>query len=220
MSNCEYSLYCNACPILSVGWPILSLRPLVLMNRFWLNLDYCVLSGSGFSLILQFVNSIYPMIRPLLLSDTPQILNIYRHYVEATTISFELVPPTLEEMRQRLALFLEQGSCWVCEEQGEIVGYCYSHPWKERAAYHLTQETTIYLAPQWQGRGLGRQLMLRLIESCRQRGCCALIACITANNHASCRLHEALGFKKVSHFERVGYKLGQYLDVVDYELLL
>ena len=50
--------------------------------------------------------------------------------------------------------------------------------------------------------------------------CCALIACITANNHASCRLHEALGFKKVSHFERVGYKLGQYLDVVDYELLL
>ena len=160
------------------------------------------------------------MIRPLLLTDTEQILDIYRYYVEQTTISFELVPPTLEDMRQRLALFLEQGSCWVYEAEGRVVGYCYSHPWKERAAYHLTQETTIYLAPQWQGRGIGRQLMIHLIEACRQKGYCALIACITADNNASCRLHETLGFKKVSHFERVGHKLGQCLDVVDYELLL
>lgn len=160
------------------------------------------------------------MIRPLLLTDTPAILDIYRYYVEETTISFEMTPPTLEEMRQRLSDFLEQGSCWVWEEEGRVVGYCYSHPWKERAAYHLTQETTIYLAPEWQGKGIGRQLMLRLIDSCREMGLCALIACITADNQASCRLHEELGFKKVSHFEKVGHKLGLCLDVVDYELLL
>lgn len=69
-------------------------------------------------------------------------------------------------------------------------------------------------------RGIGRQLMERLIEECRAGGYHALIACITEGNEASYSLHEKLGFRKVSHFEKVGLKFGRWLDVVDYELII
>lgn len=108
----------------------------------------------------------------------------------------------------------------VGEADGRVVGYCYAHPWKERPAYGHTLETTIYLSPGYTGRGLGRQLMLRLIDDCRALPHCrALIACITAENRASCVLHCRLGFEQVSCFRSVGHKFGRWLDVVDYELL-
>ena len=83
---------------------------------------------------------------------------------------------------------------FVYEVDGRVVGYCYAHAWKE--------------------------LMQRLIGECRKEGYHALIACITARNEISNSLHLQLGFKPVSHFEKVGMKFGRWLDVFDYELLL
>ena len=108
----------------------------------------------------------------------------------------------------------------ICLHHDEVVGYCYAHAWKEKAAYKYTLETTVYLSPGYKGKGIGRQLMERLIEECRVGGYHALIACITEGNEASCSLHEKLGFRKVSHFEKVGLKFGRWLDVVDYELII
>ena len=108
----------------------------------------------------------------------------------------------------------------MAENNGKLIGYCYAHPWKERAAYCKTLETTIYLASEAKGKGLGTRLMDRLIDECRNRGYHVLIACITAENEESCQFHERLGFKKVSHFEQVGQKFGRWLDVADYELIL
>ena len=101
-----------------------------------------------------------------------------------------------------------------------MIGYCYAHPWKEKAAYQTTLETTIYLSPEHTGKGIGRRMMEHLIADCREKGFHALVACITADNVGSCHLHEQLGFRKVSHFEQVGQKFHRWLDVVDYELLL
>jgi len=101
-----------------------------------------------------------------------------------------------------------------------VAGYCYAHGWKTKAAYRYTLETTVYLSPDYFGRGIGKRLMRELIEACRRNGYRALIACITAGNEASIALHTGLGFKQVSHFEQVGRKFGRWLDVVDYELLL
>ena len=91
---------------------------------------------------------------------------------------------------------------------------------RKSAAYRYTLETTVYLSPDYLGRGIGKRLMRELIEACRRNGYRALIACITAGNEASIALHTGLGFKQVSHFEQVGRKFGRWLDVVDYELLL
>ena len=77
-----------------------------------------------------------------------------------------------------------------------------------------------YLLPDCVGKGMGTQLMMRLIEECRREGYHALIACLTEPNEDSTSLHTKLGFQKVSHFMEVGLKFGRWLDVSDYELIL
>ena len=160
------------------------------------------------------------MIREVTPHDADAITAIYNEYILHSTISFETEPLTPEAMRDRIAHIADHYPYFVAEEAGTVVGYCYAHPWKERAAYGHTLETTVYLSPLGQNKGLGRELMLRLIEECRRQGYRALIACITGNNEASRAFHARLGFEQVSLFKEVGHKFGQWLDVVDYELLL
>ena len=160
------------------------------------------------------------MIRPVTATDAHRIVDIYNDYILNTTISFETKPLTVEQMRCRIEEIASHCPYIVWEEDGEIAGYCYAHPWKERAAYHLTLETTVYLSPQYFRKGIGSQLMQRLIEDCRKMGFKVLIACITADNEASIEMHRHLGFKQVSYFEQVGEKFGKMLDVVDMQLNL
>lgn len=160
------------------------------------------------------------MIREVRPDDAAQIAEIYNRYILETTISFETQPLSAEDMRIRIEEISSYFPYFVAENNGKLTGYCYAHPWKERAAYCKTLETTIYLASEAKGRGLGTRLMTQLIKECRNRGYHALIACITAENEESCQFHERLGFKKVSHFEQVGQKFGRWLDVADYELIL
>ena len=160
------------------------------------------------------------IIRPVELSDSNAITEIYNHYILNSVASFETEALSIEMMRNRISEISVNFPYFVCEIDGDIAGYCYAHPWKERAAYRFTLETTVYISPQHLHEGIGRILMEELINSCTERGFHALIACITGNNEASIALHERLGFKKVSYFEKVGYKHNQILDVVDYQLLL
>lgn len=101
-----------------------------------------------------------------------------------------------------------------------IFKYCYAHLWKEREAYSKTLETTVYLTPESCHKGIGNLLMCRLIDECRSRGYHALIACITADNYSSLRMHESLGFRQVSRFHEAGLKFGRRLDIIDLELVL
>ncbi len=160
------------------------------------------------------------IIRRVSEADAGEIADIYNVYVKESTASFEIEELTDEDMRCRIADIATHCPYWVCEEDGKIIGYCYVHPWKERAAYAKTLETTVYVAADCKGKGVGRMLMQRVIDDCRALGYVALVACITGGNEASVRLHERLGFRQVSHFRKVGFKLGLWLDVVDYELLL
>lgn len=84
---------------------------------------------------------------------------IYNEYVEHSVATFETEPLREEDMRNRIAVFFPY---FVYGEEGKIVGYCYAHLWKERAAYRHTLETTVYLAPGYEGKGIGRELMERL----------------------------------------------------------
>lgn len=153
-------------------------------------------------------------------SDAPAIADIYNRYVAETTVSFETETLSAAAMLERIRELCRDYPYFVAEIGGEVAGYCYAHPWKERAAYRLTWETTVYLRHGCGRRGIGRMLMGRLTDDCRSRGCRALIACITAENETSIAFHRSLGFMQVSRFEGVGYKFGRFLDVVDYELRL
>ena len=160
------------------------------------------------------------MIRRAEPSDAAAIAAIYNEYIAHSVITFDTEPVSIGAMQTQISELSAHYPYFVYELDGQVVGYCYAHPWKRHAAYGHTYETTIYLAPGYDGRGFGRMLMEALIEACRQTGCHALIACITADNTASFALHERLGFRAVSHFEQVGYKFGRWLDTVDYELVL
>lgn len=160
------------------------------------------------------------MIRAVKTSDAEEIAGIYNHYVTHTTVTFETDAVSLEEMRRRIETISASFPYYVYEENGQILGYCYAHLWKERAAYAHTLETTVYLASDARGKGIGTLLMRHLIQECKARGFHALIACITEGNTSSVRLHKELGFKTVSHFEQVGNKFGKWLDVDDMEIIL
>ena len=160
------------------------------------------------------------MIRPVCPEDAAAIADIYNHYVQETTVSFETESLSVEAMRTRIRQVAAMYPFLVWEERGQVLGYAYAHQWKERAAYAYTWESTIYLHPAQVGRGMGRRLMQELIPLCRAAGCRGIIACITQENAASCAFHRALGFTQVSCFPKVGYKLGRWLDVVDFHLEL
>ncbi len=160
------------------------------------------------------------MIRYVRNNDAAAITRIYNYYITETDISFETEPVSIEEMHRRINAISPDFPYLVFESEGEIAGYCYAHPWKERAAYRFTLETTVYVEKCKTGKGIGRQLMLELINECKAKGFHALVACITGGNVPSCRMHASLGFHRVSQFSEVGFKHGRLLDVTDYELIL
>ena len=159
------------------------------------------------------------MIREVRPEDIGSITAIYNEYVAHSVITFETEPVREEEMRSRITGIVSHFPYFVYETEVKLpVLLC---PCLERkAAYRYTLETTVYLASEYQGKGIGKQLMQTLINECRHRGYHALIACITEGNEASNSLHKKLGFKQVSHFEKVGLKFDRWLDVFDYELIL
>lgn len=103
---------------------------------------------------------------------------------------------------------------------GRVVGIVTHMLGKNGPHINILWKRLFICPPEYSGKGIGKQLMQRLIGECRKEGYHALIACITAGNEISNSLHLQLGFKPVSHFEKVGMKFGRWLDVFDYELLL
>ena len=133
--------------------------------------------------------------------DAAAVAALYNHYVLHSTASFETEPLDAEQMRSRLESATAASSA---NGRGAIVGFGYTHDWKERAAYRHTQEVTVYVAPDSTGLGIGRRLVERLVAECRTTECHALVACITADNEPSRRLFESIGFRRVSHSNRWG----------------
>ena len=161
------------------------------------------------------------MIRKATIKDAKAVADIYNIYVANSDATFETEPVSEKEMAARISEISARFPYLAYEtDDGKIAGYCYAHTWKERAAYADTWENAVYLSPAHTGKGIGKLLMERLIDECRNNGCHALIACITTGNEASDALHIKLGFRQASRFREVGFKFGRRLDVTDYELLL
>lgn len=160
-------------------------------------------------------------IRPAVAADAARICAIYNPYIASTTITFEEAPVAEMEMARRILDVNEAGLAWlVAALGGEIIGYAYATRWRARPAYHHSVESTIYLDPEASGRGFGESLYRRLLDELHSRGLHAVIAGIAQPNARSVALHERLGFKKVAHFTEVGFKLGRWVDVAYWQLML
>jgi phosphinothricin acetyltransferase len=149
-------------------------------------------------------------------NDIPSIARIYAYEVEHGIATFEEVPPTDAEMKNRMAAIDERGLPYlVAEHQGEILGYCHATPFHTRTAYRFTVEDTIYMDRGARGRGVGRGLLAALIERTEALGCRQMMGLITqVDDSASIALHEKLGFRPVGIARAVGFKFGRWTDVV------
>jgi L-amino acid N-acyltransferase YncA len=161
------------------------------------------------------------MIRPATRADAEAIARIYNYYISNTTISFEEEAVSSEQMADRIAEVTSSGlPRLVLEQDGQLAGYAYATKWKERSAYRFTAESTVYLAPELVGRGLGTQLYQVLLRKLKEKGFHAVIGVIALPNPASIALHEKFGMTKAAHFREVGFKLGRWIDVGYWEGVL
>jgi L-amino acid N-acyltransferase YncA len=153
-------------------------------------------------------------------ADAESLLGIYAPLVRETPISFELVPPGVDEYRGRIATVLETNPWLVCEEGEEILGYAYASKFRPRPAYQWTVETTVYVHAGHHRRSVGRALYESLFSCLRLQGYRSASAIIALPNPASVALHERVGFESVGVLHHVGYKLDRWHDIGVWELEL
>ena len=152
------------------------------------------------------------LIRLARAEDAPAIADIYRPYVAETRITFEEEPPEPAEIARRIGQ--NPIHPWLTlEADGGVQGYASTAAMRVRAAYRWSVETGLYLRPEVQGRGFGRQLLTAHLELLERQGFVAAFATIGLPNPASVALHEALGYTLVGIERACGFKLGAWADV-------
>ena len=157
-------------------------------------------------------------IRPATEADLAAVAAIYAHEVRTGTATFDLEPRSLEDWRHRTA---EPGShLLVAEVDGAVAGYASASSYRPKAGYRHTRETTIYLAPHAQHRGLGRELYDDLLGRLVADGVHLALAAVALPNPASLALHRACGFEEVGVMREVGRKFDRWIDVAWLQRLL
>jgi L-amino acid N-acyltransferase len=152
--------------------------------------------------------------------DAEAIRAIYNLEVTDSTVTFDLVPRTLEQQQAWLADHAGAHPAIVAVDGAEVVGFGSLSPYKERPAYATTVENSIFVHRDLRGRGMGKALLTELVRLARQHGFHTVIARIVGDNAASIRVHEACGFERVGVEREVGRKFGRWLDVIELQLLL
>ncbi len=155
-------------------------------------------------------------LRPADQTDMDAITRIYGHAVVHGTSSFELEPPEKDVMTQRWRAVVDAGYPWlVANASGNVAGYAYAGAYRPRPAYRFAVEDSIYVDPAFHGRGVGRALLMALIDTCEAMGMRRMVAVIgDSDSRGSIALHRACGFTPAGVVPAVGWKHGRWLDQV------
>jgi L-amino acid N-acyltransferase YncA len=161
------------------------------------------------------------MIPPVLIrasrdDDIDAIATFYRESVATGTASWEYDPPSVEEMARRRHAVIAGGFPYLIAEcDGRVVGYCYASTYRARIGYRFVVEDSVYVAPDMQGRGVAKTLLMAVIAECEKLGFRQMIAVIgDSENVGSIALHERCGFQHAGRFDGIGFKFGRWLDSV------
>lgn len=157
-----------------------------------------------------------PLLRDADEGDLAAITALYGREVRGGTATFETTPPTLAEMAGRFAAVKRHGLPWVVAEiDGRFAGYAYASPFRPRPAYRYGVEGSIYVEEDARGHGVGRALLVAMIEQARALGLRHVIGAISDSDTsaASIALHRSLGFREAGVYRQVGWKFERWLDV-------
>lgn len=146
-------------------------------------------------------------------SDAEELLEIYRPYVETTSITFETEVPTVEEFAGRIRDTLTKFPYLVIEEDGAILGYAYAHPFHQRAAYGWTVESSVYVRQDVRHGHVGSLLYQALMERLERQGVRNVCAVVTVPNEPSMAFHARMGFTSAGILPNFGYKMGEWHGV-------
>lgn len=146
-------------------------------------------------------------------SDAEELLEIYRPYVETTSITFETEVPTVEEFAGRIRDTLTKFPYLVIEEDGAILGYAYAHPFHQRAAYGWTVESSVYVRQNVRHGHVGSLLYQALMERLERQGVRNVCAVVTVPNEPSMAFHARMGFTSAGILPNFGYKMDEWHGV-------
>jgi L-amino acid N-acyltransferase YncA len=154
-------------------------------------------------------------------ADAKAVLDIYAPYCLApTAVTFEVMPPTVEEMQKRIVVTTKSYPWLIYEEAGTVMGYAYADQHRTRDAYRWDVDVSIYLHEKARGKGVGKKLYQNLFDGLRTLGFFNAYAGIGLPNEASIALHKSLGFSLIGVYNNVGYKAGAWRDVAWFGLKL
>ena len=155
-------------------------------------------------------------IRTATSADIAAITRIYAHAVTYGTASFELEPPDEAEMARRQQKLMARNFPYIVAElAGAVVGYAYAGPYRDRRAYDWCIEDSLYVAPEFHRKGIGRLLLTRLIAESETLGFRQMIGVVgDSANTTSIAVHAAAGFRLIGIFQSIGFKHGRWLDTV------
>ncbi len=154
---------------------------------------------------------------PLTLENLHAVKAIYDWYIKNATATFHTEPITLEQLQEFIFIDHLLYKSFLIHADDELAGYCFLTYHKKRPAYDRTAEISIYLKPEFAGKGIGREALRCLEDIAKEIGLKNLVGVITGDNLSSMALFEKAGFIKCAHFKNVGEKFGKVLDVVAYQ---
>ncbi len=156
------------------------------------------------------------IIRPSRDEDIRALAAIYAASVATETASWEYEAPSVEEFARRRAAILAQGFPYFAAELDDaVVGYSYASSFRARIGYRFVVEDSVYVDPEMKGRGIGKKLLMTLVDECAQLGYRQMVAVIgDSDNVGSIKLHAACGFTHAALFKGIGFKFGRWLDSV------
>jgi phosphinothricin acetyltransferase len=155
-----------------------------------------------------------PELIELQYEDYDLVKEIYDFYVINSTATFRTEKISLSELKETVLIGHPKYKSYLIKWNGSIAGFCYFSQYRKKQAYDRTAEVTIYLKPEFSGKGMGKKALDQLKTIALKNGIKVLVAIITAENEISINLFKKCGFEKCAHFRKVGEKFNRLLDVV------
>ena len=160
------------------------------------------------------------LLRPATVADAPATAAIYNEEVAHSTVTFDLVPRSVEEQADWLDARSGALEVVVAERDGVVAGFASLSPYRDRPAYRTTVEDSVYVHRDHRGAGVGKALLAEIVDVAANRGFHSVMARVVGHHDTSINLHRAVGFELVGVEREVGRKFGRWLDVVVMQKLL